>query len=314
MLNLFCYNKNMKKDFLDICKFLDTNNFSTASKKELYDSLQDLCDYFSIKEGRRKITLKYDNYKLKTKTLLNSTNQGSMLGLSFIDSIYLMPNDEITSYQSYLALFDTIIHESYHQFEYYFLNLPKCFSDDIMWDRILKYNYYFISQGDCNIKDFMKKHNLAKNEAEYLLYRFNKFELDAYKATDFLLNKICKAMKKSGANINGLQNYINSQRKSFSKELKMLNKLLKENAMQKIDEAFKTNALRSIKQTEELNISLKKLENMCENGEYLYQITNNNECALISQKFINNALKSFKFFLPHLYSKNNEIFKVEKEF
>lgn len=292
---------------------MDANKFNGATEAELKQSLQDLCDYFSQKSGREKITLIYDLHKLKAKQFLQSKNDGLVLGLSFIDSIYLMPNEELTSYKSYLEMFDTIIHESFHQFQYYFLNLPKCFADDVMWERILKYNYFYLSQGSKESDNFALQNNIKLNNAQYLLYRFSSFEVDAYRATDFLLNKICKALKKTGADVLGLKKYINFERGKFLKEAKMLKTNLKDNAFEKIDDYFKFLALKNIKETEELKISNAKLEKMCEEGEYLYSITNNNEIAQISQKFINNAQKNFKFFLPHLYSTSSKGYDLNND-
>lgn len=291
--------KLMDEKFLDLFKFLDFNNFVNASEKDLKISLQQLCDYLAKTEGRKKIKLKFDFYKLKLKKEGKEDEIKDTLATSFINYICLMPEENLTNYFCYCEMIDCVIHESFHQFQYYFLNIPKIFVDDIMWQRILSYNIYFFASDKIN---------------DFSYYRFCDMELDAYRHTDFLLNKIYNKLSRKGADVCFLKKYILDERKEFAKDTKVLFKDLGSNAKFVVDEWFKAQAIKGLKEVEELEISDKKIFEKMKEGEFLFSVLDKSEIVYMPQKFLDSMTKNFKEYLPFLYGKTKPKFNNEKFF
>lgn len=289
----------MDDKFLDLFKYLDTNKHKLASEKELKKSLQNLCDYFSLSQGRKRIKLTFDWHKLELIKAGKLDEIKSTMAMSFLDYICLMPNNRLSDYKVYLEMVDSVIHESFHQFQYYLLNVPKEFVDDVMWQRILSYNIYYLACGKLR---------------DYHYYRFCDTELDAYRMTDFILNKVCNKLKQKGADVSLLKKYILHERKDFLNDVRAFKTDLGENAKKIVDDWFKIEAIKNIKETEELKLSNKKIFEKIENGEYIYSIKNYNELVGISQDFLNNMTKNFKELLPFLYGKTKPKFNNESFF
>lgn len=289
----------MDDKFLDLFKYLDITKHKSASEKELKKSLQKLCDYFSLSQGRKRIRLTFDWYKLELIKKGKSDEIKSTVATSFLDYICLMPDDNLSDYQTYLQMIDSVIHESFHQFQYYLLNVPKEFVDDVMWQRILSYNIYYLACGKLS---------------DYHYYRFCDIELDAYRATDFLLNKVCNKLKQKGGDVSHLKKYILQERKIFLNDVRAFKADLGENGKKIVDDWFKIEAIKDIKEAEMLKLSNRKIFEKMENGEYLYSIKNYNELVGISQEFLNNMTKNFKEFLPFLYGKTKPKFDNESFF
>lgn len=288
------YNLTMDKKLTSICKYLDEDNFNNATEEELKSSLQNLSNYFATLQGRKKIILKYDEHTLINK-MKNNNDVYSCNASTYVDDILLIPSKPITEYMSYLSAFDCVIHENFHQFEYYLSNLPKNFVDEIMWQRIVSYNIYFYS-------------TIYK---DYEFYRFNDFELDAYRYTDFFLKCVCKDMKKNNFNVGKLEIYIKNERNIFLKQVKKLKKKYGKNAKEKIDNFYIDNAMKSILELSETKINEKTLSKKIKNGYGLNSIIDGTEIANVSQIFINLASKNFKQYLPYLYNssiKNNMLY------
>lgn len=271
----------MDKKLLKICKYLDYDLFCKASEKQLKQSLQILSDYLAQSQCRKRVALKF----------LPEIKDNDCVATAYLDGIKLYIKD-ITDYEHYLQLFDSVIHESFHIFEYYFLNLPKALCDDIMWQRVLSYNFYFIA-GDQGIS--------------YNLYRFNDFELDAYRHTDLFLKTIYNKLKSLGKNVEGLKKYILLERKIFSKDVSLFKKRYGKFAKQIIDDFYIETSVKTIKENNGIDATFKEIISQINNGEYIYSICNNNEIVDLSQEFIDNAQSNFKAMLPHLYGTSKHL-------
>ncbi len=289
---------NMDEKLIELFKYLDYKNFVKADEKTLKRSLQKLCDYFSSTQGRKRIKLHFDFHKL----FFNQDDEGysnSAVATSFLDYICLIPDDKLVDFDTYIEMVDCVIHESFHQFQYYFLNIPRELADDVMWQRILAYNIYYIASGKIN---------------DFYIYRFCDMELDAYRMTDFLLNKVYKKLKQKGADCERLKVHILDERKEFLKDVRLFKADFGENAKKIVDNWYKKQAIKNIKEIENLDISEKEIFEKMKKGEFLYSIKEGNDIVDVSQKFLDSMSENFKQYLPFLYGKTKPKFDNDKFF
>lgn len=275
----------MNKKFFSLCYYLDYKKFETATEEELKKSLQDVCDYFSYVQGRKKIKIDFNT---------DNSDIYFCLGEAFVDEITINIHGSLKEFSAYINAFDCVIHESFHQFQYYMLNLPQNFVDDVMWKRIISYNIY---------------NKVGKSFDKYNFYRFNDFELDAYRFTDFMMRTIKNSLNKNGADTKELSLYLQKERKYFLKDVRKLN-ASKENK-KVIDYFYKSCFIYELKNNPDFN----ELKNLSEqevfakikNGCGLCSILDDSAIVDVPQKFIDNANRLFKEYLPHLYSKTKPI-------
>ncbi len=284
----------MKNAFTDLCEYLDYNYFYHSSNEELKDSLQKLCDYFSKTQKRRKIKLEYAD--------ASGFNENQSWAEADVDKIILNPQGSLTDYNTYLKMFDCVIHESFHQFQNYLINIPKSLLDEVMWKRIFSYNVYY----------FLNEKYTSNEFDEYFVYLFNSYEMDAYNSTTLILSSIYFNLKKRGRNVEKLKEYIQEETKKIQESKKVFLKKYGKNAKEKLDKFLVNQAIERVREEENFVGINEEIHKKLFNGEYFPNIFDGNEICKISNAFLANFEENFKTLMFYLYndrtnsSQNNE--------
>lgn len=274
----------MKKKLFDVCKYLIPENFKKATENELLYSLRDLGNYLAHTQHRKPVRI-----------LIDFTKSDICAGECFIDSIGVYPQNTILDYQSYIQCFDTVLHESFHIFQYHLMHMPKDFiKSDITWQRIVAYNLQYFANPD-----------------DFAHYRLNYFELDAYRYTDFFLINIYNQFRREHISLPMLKKYILTERKVFYKEKAFCRKKLLskdfDSAITTANRFFEECGIYGIAENNELSIDdFDKIKSEVKSsGRYLYSVFGDTLID-VSQEFIDNAEDYFTQTMPHLYAKTKD--------
>ena len=278
----------MNEKLFDVCKYLIPQNFKKASEYELMKSLQKLSDFFSFVEHRKRVPIEVD-----------FSRKDGVAGECFIDSIAVYPQNCLTNYQTYLECFDTIVHESFHIFQYHIMHMPKSFiKSEKLWKRISAYNLQYF----------------ANSAGKYGYYRLNYFELDAYRFTDFFMLNVYHKFKNEGIKLIDFKKYIDTERKDFYKTKIYCKDFFKgkdiADAIEKANRFFIDDGVYGVALNNEIDVTefnqFEDLKNeIFDSGKYLYSIFNEPICDL-SQDFIDNAERIYKKMMPHIFGYQSE--------
>ena len=182
-----------------------------------------------------------------------------------------------------------------------------------IYDILINFNENLYDFYDWNLNDqidHIRKIPVFKTDSEFL-YNLKKNDIILNK--DFL-NKIYNKLSRKGADVRFLKKYILDERKEFAKDTKVLFKDLGSNAKFVVDEWFKAQAIKGLKEVEELEISDKKIFEKMKEGEFLFSVLDKSGIVYVPQKFLDSMTKNFKEYLPFLYGKTKPKFNNEKFF